>query len=85
MRHKIFIIFHSKSNSLTVCKDMVYIFHRKFPNIIGAIDGCHIKISPKQEERVAYYNFKHYHSVHLQAVCLYDRRFSDIFVGYGNK
>ena len=62
-------------------KCCVLLLCRKFPNIIGAIDGCHIRISPKHEERIAYYNFKHYHSVHLQAVCIADRRFTDIFVG----
>ena len=60
---------------------ILYLHKRKFPNIIGAIDGCHIRISPRRNERNAYYNFKHYHSVHLQAVCSYDRKFTDIFVG----
>ena len=58
-----------------------FVFARKFPNIIGAIDGCHIRIAPRKSEKVAYYNFKHYHSVHLQAVCSFDRKFTDIFVG----
>ena len=55
---------------------------RHFPNIIGAIDGCHVKISPRKNELKAYRNFKLFHSIHLQAVCLSDRRFTDIFVGY---
>ena len=56
-------------------------FSRQFPNVIGAVDGCHIRISPNDDERNAYFNFKHYHSIHLQAVSSYDRKFTDIFVG----
>ena len=54
---------------------------RQFPNIIGAIDGCHIRISHAKNEAQAYYNYKNFHSIQLQAVCLYDRKFTDIFVG----
>ena len=55
---------------------------RQFPNVIGAIDGCHIRIAPSKSKKNAYFNFKRYHSIHLQAVCTADRRFTDIFVGY---
>ena len=54
---------------------------RQFPNVIGAVDGCHIRISPKKSEIQSYRNFKQFHSIHLQAVCLADRKFTDIFVG----
>ena len=54
---------------------------RKFPNIIGAIDSCHVRIQPRNSERTPYYNFKKFHSIHLQAVCTMDRKFTDIFVG----
>ena len=54
---------------------------RCFPNVIGCIDGCHIRIAAKKNERGPYYNYKRFHSVHLQAVCLHDRKFTDIFVG----
>ena len=54
---------------------------RCFPNVIGCIDGCHIRIAAKKNERGPYYNFKRFHSIHLQAICLYDRKFTDIFVG----
>ena len=54
---------------------------RKFKNILGCVDGCHIMISPNKDEQVAYYNYKHFHSFHLQAICLYDKRFMDIFIG----
>ena len=55
---------------------------RKFPNVIGAIDGCHIRIAANADEKNAYFNFKRYHSIHLQAVCTADHKFTDIFVGY---
>ena len=32
--------------------------HHSFPNVIGAIDGCHIRISASASEKNAYYNFK---------------------------
>ena len=56
-------------------------YRHQFPNIIGAIDGCHVRISPSSKEIQGYRNFKQFHSIHLQAVCLSDRRFTDIFVG----
>ena len=58
---------------------------KQFPNVIGAIDGCYIRISANDNEKQAYRNYKRYHSIHLQAVCSYDRKFIDIFVGYVNK
>ena len=56
-------------------------WRRQFLNEIGAIHGCHIRISPKKSEIQSYRNFKQFHSIHLQAVCLADRKFTDIFVG----
>ena len=47
---------------------------RQFPNIIGAIDGCHVRISHSKDEAQAYYNYKNFHSIQLQAVCLHDRK-----------
>ena len=31
--------------------------NRCFPNMIGCVDGCHIRISPLKSEHGAYYNF----------------------------
>lgn len=60
-------------------------FHRKdisnFPNVIGALDGCHIPISTPYDNPNAYYNRKKFHSVILQAVCREDLRFTDVCVG----
>ena len=70
-----------KEDYRKVAQDFNLKRRRQFPNVIGAIDGCHIRISAKKEEKKAYFNFKQYQSIHLQAVCLADRKFSDIFVG----
>ena len=54
---------------------------RKFSYVIGALDGRHIHFSPNKCEIHSYRNFKQFHSIHLQAVCLSNRKFTDIFVG----
>ena len=59
-------------------------FERKsnFPNVIGAIDGTHIKIRAPKEHPETYVNRKGYHSVILQAVCREDLRFTHVVAGY---
>lgn len=37
-----------------------------FPNVIGAIDGTHIKIKSPREDKQSYVNRKGYHSIHVQ-------------------
>lgn len=37
-----------------------------FPNVIGAIDGTHIKIKAPYKDDQAYVNRKGYHSIHVQ-------------------
>ena len=70
-----------KENYSTIASEFNNKARRQFPNIIGAIDGCHIHISHAKNEAQAYYNYKNFHSIQLQAVCLYDHKFTDIFVG----
>ncbi|PJE77616.1 hypothetical protein CI610_03459 [invertebrate metagenome] len=54
-----------------------------FPDVVGAIDGTHIRIkSPTSEHAADYLNRKRYHSVVLQAVCREDMRFTDIYAGW---
>ena len=52
-----------------------------FPNVIPCIDGLHCEIEIHGEDRNSHWNYKQYHSLHLQACCLYDLRFCDIFAG----
>ncbi|KYN21843.1 PREDICTED: putative nuclease HARBI1 [Trachymyrmex cornetzi] len=40
-----------------------------FPNIIGAIDGTHIKIRAPTEDSNSYVNRKGFHSINLQLIC----------------
>ena len=68
-------------NALFLVSLMSAVYIRKFPNVICAIDGCLIRIAQKAHERVSYFNFKCFHSIQLQAVALFNRCFTDIFVG----
>lgn len=53
-----------------------------FPGVLGAIDGTHIAITPPSQHESDYVNRKGFHSVILQAVCKYDRVFTDIYCGW---
>lgn len=53
-----------------------------FPDIIGALDGTHIKISKPQMHAQRYFSRKHFYSLQLQAVYLHNMLFSHIFTGY---
>ncbi|XP_032690075.1 putative nuclease HARBI1 [Odontomachus brunneus] len=52
-----------------------------FPNIIGAIDGTHIKIKAPQDDKQSYVNRKGYHSIHVQAVCTQNLLFTSVLAG----
>ncbi|KAL2083802.1 hypothetical protein ACEWY4_021575 [Coilia grayii] len=54
-------------------------------NIIGAIDGCHIKIQRPTTRGGDYLNRKNYYSVILQGIVDESGRFMDIFVGTPGK
>ncbi|KAK5637772.1 hypothetical protein RI129_000043 [Pyrocoelia pectoralis] len=53
-----------------------------FPNVLGAIDGCHIYIRPPKHNSAAYMNRKGRASIILQGVCDHNSMFTDCFVGY---
>ncbi|KAJ8001008.1 hypothetical protein DPEC_G00186350 [Dallia pectoralis] len=53
-----------------------------FSNVVGAIDGSHVRIKPPQQHRLDYLNYKGFYSVNMQAICDSNGRFLDIFVGY---
>lgn len=50
-------------------------------NVIGAVDGCHIRITRPAKHSDDYLNRKGYYSILLQGVCDYEGIFRDIFVG----
>ncbi|XP_062418244.1 uncharacterized protein LOC134129044 [Pungitius pungitius] len=53
-----------------------------FHNVVGAIDGTHIRIKPPVLHRLDYLNYKGFYSINMQAICDAEGRFLDIFVGY---
>lgn len=53
-----------------------------FPQVIGAVDGCHIPIKRPKDNANAYYNRKRFHSVILQGIADAHCRFIDVSTGY---
>ncbi|KAL1487752.1 hypothetical protein ABEB36_015587 [Hypothenemus hampei] len=53
-----------------------------FPNVIGAIDGTHIKLDKAENDPDSYLNRKGYYSIQMQAVCDHRRKIIDVFIGY---
>ncbi|XP_052082587.1 putative nuclease HARBI1 isoform X2 [Mytilus californianus] len=49
-----------------------------FPNVIGAIDGTHIRIQAPSEDEPSFVNRKGVHSVNVQAVCDARGKFTNI-------
>ncbi|KAL1480501.1 hypothetical protein MTO96_050975 [Rhipicephalus appendiculatus] len=58
-------------------------FHRVsgFPQAIGALDGCHIPVSPPEEHATDYFNYKGWYSMILLALVDHQYRFRYINVG----
>ena len=56
-----------------------------FPQAIGAIDGCHIRIKAPLKNAEDYINRKDYHSIILQGLVDSRYLFRDIFVGWTGK
>lgn len=54
----------------------------RIPNVIGAIDGCHIKIEAPRIHSECYRTGKKVYALQLQAVCTPDLIFTDCFTGY---
>lgn len=51
-----------------------------FPNVIGCLDGSHIPILKPKEYEWQYLNRKLFHSINVQAVCDYKRKFINMVV-----
>ena len=56
-----------------------------FPQVVGAIDGTHIPITPEQDNRNDYYNRKGFYSIILQIVADYKFMINDICIGWPGK
>ena len=52
------------------------------PEIVGAIDGCHIEINAPPDNHEDYFNRKRHHSVNLQAIVNSDLKFIHVSFGY---
>ncbi|CAC5390406.1 unnamed protein product [Mytilus coruscus] len=49
-----------------------------FPNVIGAINGTHVRIQAPTTDEASYFNRKGYHSTNVQPVCDADGKFTNI-------
>ena len=52
------------------------------PQIVGAIDGCHIEINAPPDNHEDYFNRKQHYSVNLQAIVDCDLKFIHVSFGY---
>ncbi|XP_043466333.1 putative nuclease HARBI1 [Leptopilina heterotoma] len=52
-----------------------------FPNVLAAVDGCHVEISAPCTNAASYINRKGYHSLLLQGMCDSQGKFVDVFAG----
>jgi DDE superfamily endonuclease len=55
---------------------------RIFSNVVGAIDGSHVRIHCPVDKHDEYINHKKFYSIQLQAVCDSFGLFTDVFVGF---
>ena len=55
---------------------------KRFPQVGGVIDGCHIPIIAPEEHHEDYHNRKGYHSIILQGVVDPKYCFTDVFIGW---
>ena len=53
-----------------------------FPGVLGAIDGCHIRILPPDYCQNDYLDRNHNHTVNLLAVCDANKKFTYCFAGF---
>ena len=49
---------------------------------MGALDGMHLRVNVKNDERNPYYNYQRWHSIHLQGISDANKKFLDVFVGW---
>ena len=47
---------------------------RRFPGVIGCVDGTHIRITAPHDNEADYVNRKGFHSINVQAVCNHEGR-----------
>ncbi|KAJ1126995.1 hypothetical protein NDU88_005401 [Pleurodeles waltl] len=71
-----YIVFPQVEDLATVKGDFYALGH--IPNFIGAIDGTHVALVPPRRSEQVYRNWKSYHSMNVQMVCLEDQYISQV-------
>ncbi|KAF0695765.1 protein ALP1-like, partial [Aphis craccivora] len=77
-----FIIWPKGSNLINVANSFNTLRVNNFPNVIGAIDGCHIQITVPLNKRKDYTNRKMFQSIVLLAVCKSNLEITYVFAGW---
>ena len=72
----------SVDEAVKLIKDMKETCRRGIPQIVGAIDGCHIEINAPTQHHEDYFNRKQHYSVNLQAIVDVNLKFIHATVGY---
>ncbi|CAG2257465.1 HARBI1 [Mytilus edulis] len=50
----------------------------RFPCVIGAVDGTHIRIQAPSDNEYAFVNRKNFHSINVQGICDHEGKFTNI-------
>ena len=74
------IVYPSSAQALNVLMDC-FLSDWQFPQAFGALDECHMKVSPPKEFVVDYFCYKQFYSTVLLAMCDHAYRFLYIDVG----
>ncbi|KAG5880090.1 hypothetical protein JTB14_011593 [Gonioctena quinquepunctata] len=53
-----------------------------FKDVLGVIDGTHVRNDTSTEDPESYYNRKKFHSVHVQGICDSNKKRLDILLGF---
>lgn len=64
------------------CTEAHYLTTKKFPRVIGSIDGTHVEINRPNYDSQSYYNRKKRFSIQVQGLVNHKKKFLDVFVGY---
>ncbi|MCP4459512.1 MAG: transposase family protein [Cytophagales bacterium] len=72
-----FINFPTNQAELQAIQHGFYSFAR-FPQVVGAIDGTHVKVIPERRDENDYVNRKGQHTLNCQAVCDHNGRYLNL-------
>ncbi|KAK9728826.1 DDE superfamily endonuclease [Popillia japonica] len=77
---KKYIVWPSHSECFTIAQQ--FFEASGYPDVIGAIDGCHVTCKIPYGQHDSYQDRKFNHSIPIQAACTTERIFTHISVGY---